>query len=374
MISVRARLSRGGFELDATLESDAPITGLFGPSGCGKTTLLEAIAGTIRPQEGRIEIDGKVLYSSAERVSVSPKSRRCGYVFQDDRLFPHLNVRDNILFGYRRIPSGARRFELGEIVSLLGLDSMLARRVTELSGGERRRTSLARALLYSPRILLLDEPLTGLDRPLRRRVLGYLLRIKEVLDIRMLYVSHTFSDLLALADVMCVMRDGRIVGTGPPHSLLADVVDDEGAGPLETVIRGRIAEVHPPDGTATFEADGLDLRVPCEGMQAGEIVLVTIRAEDVIVAVDSQPITSARNVIAGRVTEVRHLASRVVLRVDAGPGVLVEVTESAARELKLEPGRDVFLLLKTRSLRTVSVSGRSSRPSPPPHPRCSQGS
>lgn len=359
LMSIRVRLTRGGFELDADLRSEARITGLFGPSGCGKTTLLDAIAGMVRPREGKMVVYGSVYFDSAAGVHLSPRRRRLGYVFQDDRLFGHLNVRDNVLFGFRRVGAGERRFEPDEIVDLLGLGSVLDQRVTEISGGERRRTALARALLSSPRLLLLDEPLTGLDRPLRRRVLAYLLRIREALDIRMLYVSHTFSDLLALADVMCVMREGRIVRTGAPSSLLGEVIEDEEAGPLETVLQGEVIETRPSQGYALVRVGEVSLRVPCVGVDAGSEVLVTVRAEDVIVAVDRKPVTSARNVLRGRVAELRSLASRVVLTVDVGVRLLVEVTEEAVKELKLERGRELYLLVKTRSLRAVAIGAPS---------------
>jgi molybdate transport system ATP-binding protein len=355
MIRFDVRLERSGFRLDATAESDAQVTGLFGHSGCGKTTLLQAIAGIARPRDGRILVDDTEFFSSADRVNLHPEKRRIGFVFQEGRLFPHLNVRDNIRFGYRLLAPGQRRFEPGEIISLLGLEGLLRKRVIDLSGGEQRRVALARALLCSPRLLLLDEPLTGLDRSLRRRVLAYLMRIKKALDIRMLYVSHTYSDLLALADFMCVMKEGRIVSTGRPASLLGEAVEDEQAGPLETVLEGQVVNTAPTEGYVEVQTKGLLLRVRVGGAQAGEQVFVTVRAEEVIIAVDQRPLTSARNVLPAKLVEVRHLPSRAVLTVDAGPRLLVEVTEQSVRELGLEPGRELFLLLKTRSLQAVAI-------------------
>lgn len=205
-------------ELDAVLS--AHVTAVFGPSGAGKTSLLEAVAGLRHPQRGRIVLSGRVLDDAAAGVRVPPRQRAVGYVTQDDSLFPHLSVAGNLRYGAGR--GAARKAPLGEdrIVETLGLATLLDRRPATLSGGERRRVALGRALLSGPEILLLDEPLSGLDRPLKERVLEHLLKIKAAFPLPILYVTHEAAEVAALADEVVVLEHGRIAGRGRPAELL----------------------------------------------------------------------------------------------------------------------------------------------------------
>ena len=189
---------------DFTLECEARfgegITAIFGPSGSGKSTLLNSIAGLTRPDQGHISFGGDLLYSSGDGTHVPPDKRRFGYVFQDSALFPHMSVADNIRYGYRLTAREHRRIEPSQLVELLRLERLLDRGVGNLSGGEKQRVALARALATSPRLLLLDEPLASLDGGLRGVILGYLKRIRSELGTPMVYVSHSISEVMALAD------------------------------------------------------------------------------------------------------------------------------------------------------------------------------
>lgn len=208
MIELDIALRQGAFTLAAAVTLDAPATALFGPSGAGKTTVLDAIAGLRTPQQGRIAIDGRVLYSSRDRVNLPPHHRRIGYVPQDVALFPHMNVRRNLLYGRHTGVSP----EFNRVIRMLEIEGLVDRRVTELSGGERQRVALGRALMSGPSLLLLDEPLAAVDVPLRRRILPYLRRVRDELSIPIVYVSHDAEEVAELANVVVLIDGGRIAG------------------------------------------------------------------------------------------------------------------------------------------------------------------
>jgi molybdate transport system ATP-binding protein len=203
-------LRRGEFQLQARADLDAGATGICGPSGSGKSTLLALLAGLLHPDRGRLAFRGEVLLDTAAGVFVPPWRRHFALVFQDGQLFPHLTARENLLYGYRRRASSERRFEFGEILDLLEIGDLLERRPAKLSGGQRQRVALGRALLYSPRVLLLDEPLASLDERLREQILPFLLRVKRDTGIPMLYVSHARAEVEFLADRTLRLEQGRL--------------------------------------------------------------------------------------------------------------------------------------------------------------------
>ena len=208
MIALDVELTQGTFVLAATVRIDARTAALFGPSGAGKTTILDAIAGLRHPSRGSIVVDGRVLYSSDARIDLPPHQRHVGYVPQDVALFPHMNVRRNLLYG--RHPGVSP--ELDRVVGMLEIDRLLDRRVTELSGGERQRVAIGRALMSGPSLLLLDEPLAAVDVPLRRRILPYVQRVRDELKIPIVYVSHDREEVSALADLVVLVENGRVIG------------------------------------------------------------------------------------------------------------------------------------------------------------------
>lgn len=219
-LEIQARLARPGFTLDVDLRIEHPVTGLLGPSGSGKTTLLHLIGGLVRPDAGRITLNGATLSDSASRTFAPPHRRRLGIVFQDGRLFPHLDVRANLLYGHRLTPPSERRFGLEEIVELLELGPLLRRNPAGLSGGEHQRVTLGRAILCAPKLLLFDEPLAALDRRLKQQILPFFQKIRDVTGIPILYVSHAPREVLALTDRLVVMERGRVLGHGPIAELL----------------------------------------------------------------------------------------------------------------------------------------------------------
>ena len=223
----KVRWSAGRFTLEIDARLDARVTGVFGPSGSGKTTLIELVAGLRQPSAGRIVIDGTPLSDATTHVHLAPERRHIGYVPQDGALFPHLSVAQNLRYGQpRRAARGpadsaaeAARFSLEHVAELLGIASLLSAQIAGLSGGERQRVALARALLSHPRLLLLDEPLAGLDAARREAILPYLRRVRDKFALPMLYVSHAPEEILALCDEVLVLDAGRVVGRGSPAEL-----------------------------------------------------------------------------------------------------------------------------------------------------------
>jgi molybdate transport system ATP-binding protein len=204
-----------GFLLDAAFTTHATVTALFGPSGSGKTTILSVIAGLRRPDHGRVLLGQRVLFDSNGRVDVPPQTRGIGYVFQEHLLFPHLNVRRNLLYGWRRKPVAARSIPIERVVKILDLDDLLDRMPHTLSGGQRQRVALGRALLCGPELLLLDEPLASVDDELKERVLNYLERVLHEWSLPTLLVTHDLDDVKRLAQWVVRMEKGRVTGQGP---------------------------------------------------------------------------------------------------------------------------------------------------------------
>jgi molybdate transport system ATP-binding protein len=213
MIALDFRLRQGAFTLDIRERIDARVTALFGPSGAGKTTVLDAIAGLRVPTDGSIAIGERVLFSSSARVNLPPHQRHVGYVTQDVALFPHLDVRRNVLYGRR----DSQRLALDQVAGMLEVAGLLDRRIQQLSGGERQRVALARALMSAPEVLLLDEPLAAVDVERRRRILPYLERVRDELAVPIVYVTHDAEEVRRIADCMIVLEGGKVV-VGRDHA------------------------------------------------------------------------------------------------------------------------------------------------------------
>jgi molybdate transport system ATP-binding protein len=350
-----------GFVLDAEAACGPGITALFGPSGSGKTTTLSCVAGMLKPDAGEITLNGRVVFSSSKRVSLPPEKRRVGYVFQDSALFPHLSALGNIRFGLERTPPALRRINLDEVISLLRLGALLQRRPSELSGGERQRVALARALAASPELLLLDEPMASLDAGLRGVVTGYLRRVKQDLGIPIVYVSHSISEVLALADRALLITEGRITPFDRPSRLLLEAAAGfrhEARG-VDNLLEGVVADAPLDGGAGRVRIGETVLVAPVGERLAGERVVVSIGAAEIIVATSRPSGLSARNIVPARLTEIDVQAGRAYATVDMGADtgarLIVELTESATRELDLFPGREVHLVFKSSSIAVLDA-------------------
>ena len=341
-----------GFDLSVRCSSAARSLGVFGPSGSGKTSLLEAVAGWRPRARGLVRLAGRALLDTAAGTEVPIERRGIGYVPQDALLFPHRTVEGNLACarGRRR---GAAAVDPARAVEVLGIGGLLGRSVRTLSGGERQRVALARALCSDPDFLLLDEPFGALDRELRRRVLPYLLRVREEFDLPMLFVSHDATEVQALCDEVLVLECGRAVALGPAaETLRARAGGDAG---YANVLRGEVLACG--DGVARVAvAPGVEVHAPAVGLVPGSRAVVAVGADDVLLARGGVERISARNRIAGRVARLAEAGEDARADVEVAPGVVVSsiVTRDAARELALEPGAEVRLLFKTRSCRVLS--------------------
>jgi molybdate transport system ATP-binding protein len=353
-LSVAVDHELGAFRLDAAFACESGVTALFGQSGAGKTTLVNAIAGLLHPRRGHIELDGETLFDSARGVQVPARKRRFGYVFQEGRLFPHLTVRQNLVFSrmFRRVANGSGG--LDHIVELLGLGDLLHRRPGDLSGGERQRVALGRALLAGPRALLLDEPLASLDAHRKEEVLRYLELMREEIKIPVVYVSHAVEEVVRLADTVVLMSAGRVVAVGNVEEVMGRPDLRPAVGVFEggTVIDTRVAAQDMDDDLATLAFDGGTLTVTNVDALIGEPVRVRIRARDVSIALDAPSRISIQNVLQAKVVSIGAPVSGVVdvSLVVGGTALRSRVTKRAASQLALAPGREVYALIKAVSL------------------------
>jgi molybdate transport system ATP-binding protein len=240
LVDVEKKVS-AGFALAARFETSGRVTALFGRSGAGKSTLVNIIAGLLRPDRGRIEIDGQTLFDGEQRIDIPTRKRRVGYVFQEGRLFPHLSVRSNLLYGRRFTPARSRWGSLDEIVDLLGIETLLDRRPASLSGGEKQRVAIGRALLSSPRLLLMDEPLAALDQERKGEILPFIERLRDRMQMPIVYVSHAVDEVSRIADTVVLIEDGKVAAVGGVNEVLASriegLADASEAGVVVTAIR-----------------------------------------------------------------------------------------------------------------------------------------
>ncbi|WP_334194477.1 molybdenum ABC transporter ATP-binding protein [Pararhodobacter sp.] len=357
-VSIRVTHRQGDFLLDAAFEAPSGITVLFGRSGSGKTTLVNAVAGLLRPQAGRIAVGDRVLFDSAAGVFLPTHRRRLGYVFQEGRLFPHLSVRQNLLYGRWFAPKGARREELGRVAEMLGIGALLERRPGDLSGGEKQRVAIGRALLASPRLILADEPLAALDEARKAEILPYFERLRA--EVPILYVSHSAAEVARLATTVVVLEKGRVVRQGPAAEVLADpAVTPVGARAAGAILEAVVVRHH-ADGLSELQAGGHPLFLPRVGQAPGSRLRVRIAAHDVILSRARPEGLSALNILPGMVHEVRGgEGPGAIVSVDTGAGrLLARVTRRSAEALGLGPGVACHAVIKSVAVAPEDVGGR----------------
>lgn len=356
MLKIYASARRGSFALDVRVDVAMPgILALFGRSGCGKTTLVSIIAGLLRAERVVIEVDGVVLEDTGRQVRIAPERRRIGYVFQDSRLFPHMNVLANLQYGERRAPADERRIGLDKVIALLDLQMLLRRRPRDLSGGERQRVALGRALLSQPRLLLLDEPLASLDAARREDVLPYLESLRDEFAIPMIYVSHQFDEVMRLASHIVLLDNGRVLAQGGIEeiSLHPELRVIVGADSIGAVVTGTIAMTDSPTGLTAVRVGNGVINVSLPNARHGAQVRVQVLARDVILATQLPEGLSVRNMLAGTIVQiVADDAQTDLVHVDVGGSVLLaRVTRAASVALGLSVGMSVWTLVKAVSIR-----------------------
>ena len=374
-VAVEKRL--GSFLLDVAFDAPTPgIVALFGPSGCGKSTTINIIAGLLVPDHGEISLGEDVLLDTRRKIAIAAERRGIGYVFQDARLFPHLNVASNLRYAQRR----ARRapyVSLERVLAMLDLEPLLSRRVHRLSGGERQRVALGRALLSQPRLLLLDEPLAALDRDRREEVLPYLETLRDQLAIPMIYVSHQFDEVLRLATHIVLMQAGKVAAEGGITQMSLDPKLRALIGPdaVGAVIDGTVLGEDAASGLTRVRVGNGELKIEAARLVAGARMRVQLLARDVIVSTRMPQYLSVRNSLPGVVTAIdddgtgnaADLGSDLVsIDIGAGASILARVTRAATRELELAVGAPVWALVKAVSLRGHSFPAPGSPAAPSP--------
>jgi molybdate transport system ATP-binding protein len=354
MIEVDVAARVGGLDLAVAFREDVRVAALFGRSGAGKTTLIDMIAGLRRPDRGRIVVDGRVLFDSDTRVDLPVQERRVGYVFQEGRLFPHLTVRRNLLYGHTPNPRSNPLLTLDRIVDLLGLQPLLERRPGDLSGGEKQRVAIGRAILAAPLVLLMDEPLASLDAHRKREILEYIERLRDDLGVPIVYVSHAVDEVVRLADWVVLMAAGKVAAAGHVEDIMGRPDLGTAAGIFEggTVIDARVVAQDLEYDVATLAFDGGTLTVTNVDALIGETVRVRVRARDVSIALEPPGAITIQNILRGRISEVGVPQAGVV-----GVGVTVgavtlrsRVTRRAVEQLGLKPGMAAYVLIKAVSL------------------------
>lgn len=360
-LTVAVEHRQGTFSLEAVFECGDGVTALFGPSGAGKTTIVNSIAGLLRPRAGRITLDGEILFDAERGIHLPARRRRFGYVFQEGRLFPHLTVNQNLtystMFGAAMTPG-----EHEHIVELLGLGDLLDRRPAQLSGGERQRVALGRSLLARPRLLLLDEPLASLDAIRRDEIMQYLELLRDEVRIPIIYVSHSVEEVVRLAATVVLVASGRVAAVGSVEDIMGRRDLRPVAGMFEggTVIDARVVSQDMRYDLATLAFDGGSLVVTNLDALIGEPVRVRIRARDVSIALDPPGRISIQNVLRGKVDEIGMARSGIVDVSIAVGGVMLRsrITQRAADRLALAPGLEVYAMIKAVSLDRLGASTR----------------
>lgn len=361
-IELRYALKLGDFSLDVAFRLPMRgIVGLLGPSGSGKTTLLRCIAGLESRGSGRLIVAGEVWHDDAARVSRPVHEREVGYVFQEPRLFAHLNVRENLEYGQKR--RGSAAIDFAQVVELLGLERLLERAPEELSGGEAQRVAIGRALLCGPRFVLMDEPLAALDRARRDEVLPFFDRLHAELEVPIVYVSHSIDEICRLCDHLVVLRDGKVVADGALQAVLGRIevgaVAGEDAG---TVLEATVDGHDDGDGLTRLRFSGGEILVPGRVGERGQRLRVRIRANDVSLCRDRPQQTTILNIVPAVIDTLRESGRAMVLvRLKVGTDVLIaRITRRSRRELGLAPGDRVLAQIKSAAIRDVPSLGRRS--------------
>jgi molybdate transport system ATP-binding protein len=352
-LAVDVAHERGGFRLAADFTAPGGVTALFGRSGSGKTTLVNIIGGLLRPARGRVVLGGRTLVDTEARIFVPRHRRRIGYVFQEGRLFPHLTVRQNLLFGRFFAPRGEMGPDLDAVVALLGIGGLLGRRPAGLSGGEKQRVAIGRALLAKPRLLLMDEPLAALDEARKAEILPYIERLRDEARVPIVYVSHAMAEVARLADTLVVLEAGQVAAAGPASEILGrvDIAPLSRAREAGAVLAARIAGHDEAFGLTTLDTPAGRLRVPRLPHAIGTRLRVHLHARDIMLSLHRPDGLSALNTLPASIAELPGVTaggSSIDVRLDcSGVTLVARLTRRSAVDLGLTPGLPVYAIIKS---------------------------
>jgi molybdate transport system ATP-binding protein len=350
MLSLNFMQQQGDHVLEVDLQIPAKgITAIFGVSGAGKTSLINAISGLTQPQRGRIQLHDRLLFDAEQKIALPPEKRRIGYVFQDARLFPHYRVRGNLQYGM----ATAMKAQFDSLVSLLGLEALLPRFPLSLSGGEKQRVAIGRALLTAPDMLLLDEPLASLDLPRKRELMPYLQKLAKQVDIPMLYVSHSLEEILQLADNVLVLDAGKVKAFGP----LERVWSSSAMRPwlpvseLTSVLRVQVLEQHPDYPMTALSLGDQHIWVSRVNQPVKTPLRIRIASADVSLALQPPQHSSIRNILPAQVVELLEVGDQVEVKLRIGISELwARITPWARDELGIRPDQWLYAQIKSVSV------------------------
>ena len=355
MLDVRIKTRLGAFLLDVEFAMGKEVFALLGASGAGKSLTLSTIAGFVTPDRGRISLGGEALFDSAEGVSDKPERRRIGYVLQEPYLFPHHTVLKNLTYGARRGKEGPVR--LDEVLDVLNLGGLRKRRPQHLSGGEKQRVAIGRALLSAPDVLLMDEPVSSLDEPAKWRILTYIKKIHERFGIPILYVTHSMDEVDFLADSVALLEEGKVVAQGLKEELLRSgkLFETPFRRHFSNLLKAEIIESQPDSGLTTVSIGDKRFEIPLTEGRAGDTVLLSVPAGDIMVSAEHPAPLSARNIYCGEVKALFPTPTSAIALLDAGFDMFVEISPAALKELNITVGDHLHYILKARSFRIHSV-------------------
>jgi molybdate transport system ATP-binding protein len=362
MLEMNVTLRRGKFALATELFMRNANTGIFGASGAGKSTVLGLIAGTLQPQKGRIVLDGKTLFDSHKGIMMPREFRPVGAVLQNDRAEPRQKVKHGLHSLYDRIPRLRRALKLGDLIELMDLGKLLDRFTDELSAGESQRLALVRALLKSPRLLLLDEPFAPLGRGFRSQLQPLLRRVQSELGIPTLYASHSLGEILDLTDRLIVMKEGRVLGNGTLRQVIRDEDSARALGlrQVENVLPARVIDHQIEDGCTLATTFGIELALPLRPHLApGSQVHVSVRPGDIALSRHYLAGISIQNQMKGRICAVVPAEGSLLVQVDCGTTLLAGITPRAFRDMALREGEEVYCLAKTQSFAYLGDAART---------------
>lgn len=356
------RNSQGDFSLDIKCTIDTRVAALFGPSGAGKSTLLAMIAGLLTPDSGHLYIDDECLFDSGRGINVPIHQRHIGMVFQESRLFPHLNVENNLQYGYKLLSKRSRRISINRVVDLLEIGHLLTQKPHQLSGGEKQRVALGRALLISPRLLLLDEPLASLDTRLKQQILPFLLRVKNELNIPMIYVSHAIDEVLYLTSQIAVMEQGRLLAFGPFNEVIhhQQVLALAHTLGLENVLHAKILEKEIEQAYLSALIGSQLLYIPLNNPDLHAIsgnITLSIAASNIALSLKQVSGVTIQNQLACTVSAIEHFTTRTLVTLtlqDTTQQLIAEVTARSVQDLQIGIGTKLYCLIKTQSIHPLA--------------------
>lgn len=348
-LAVNVHKNYGAFSLQLESTLCGERIGIFGPSGGGKSTLVGMLTGLVQPDSGEMELDGEILYSSSRRISLSPDKRRIALVFQQHELFPHLNVRANLLYGHKRCLPENRRIDIDTVVGALGIGHLMERGINHLSGGEKQRVAIGRAVLSNPRLLLMDEPLSALDDVLRFQIINHLKRVSAEFRIPYLFISHSLLEMRLMADEVLGIEAGRVVGRGTPEELARQRL---GSSPVGYINLLELGTPHLLNGLYSYPWGAARLVLSVDSGRTA--ALAELSSKDIMLFKQHPEAISARNLLECRVRSLFTSGRKTGVELECrGNTLIAEVVQDAVNELGIVPGGIVYAAIKASAFRML---------------------